>query len=108
MTDDKTPLKSSYELAMERFRKSDKEAGVERQPPTEAQKTAIAEIRSIYQAKIAELEILHSDRVRQTMDPSEQAVLADEHRRERARLTSQRDEKIDKARQDPEPEGSPR
>ena len=41
MADDKT-LKSSYELAMERFRKRDEESGVERRPVTGAQKAPIA------------------------------------------------------------------
>lgn len=98
MSDDKA-LKSSYEIAMERFRKSDEEAGVERAPLTEAQKAASAEIRSFYQAKIAELEILHQGRIRQTRDPAERATLEDEYRRERERLSFQRDTKIEKTRQ---------
>ena len=98
MADDKG-VKSAYELAMERFKKSDTEAGVERQAPTEAQKAAIAEIRSVYQAKLAELDILHAGHMRQTIDPDEQATIADAHRRERERLTSQRDAKIEKARE---------
>jgi hypothetical protein len=99
MGDDKV-LKSSYELAMERFRKSDEEAGGERKPPTEAQKEAIAEIRSFYQAKLAELEILHQGRMRQTRDPAERATLEDGYRHERERLSSQRDAKIEKSRQE--------
>ena len=54
--------KSAYELAMERLRKKDADAGIERQPVTEEQKSVIAEIRNFYQAKIAELEVLHQDR----------------------------------------------
>ena len=53
MADDQR-LKSSFELAMERLQKSDAAAGVERQPVTEAQKAAIAEIRNFYEAKLAE------------------------------------------------------
>ena len=45
MPDDSAP-KSAYELAMERLRKSDADAGIERQPVTDAQKAAIAEIRN--------------------------------------------------------------
>lgn len=96
------PLKSSYELAMERFQKKDEEAGVvEGEPPTPEQKAAIAEIRTVYQAKLAELEILHQGRARQMLDPAERAVLDDEYQRERGRLASQRDEKIEKARKSP-------
>jgi len=98
MADDKA-LKSSYELAMERFKKSDKEAGVEHTPLTEAQKAAVAEIRSFYQAKLAELEILHQGQMRKTREHSERATLEDHYRRERERLSSERDAKIEKARQ---------
>jgi hypothetical protein len=93
------PLKSSYELAMERLAKRDAESGVEREPTSPEQKAAVAEIRNFYEAKLAELEILHQGRVRRMLDPAERAVLTDEYQRERARLASQRDEKIEKARQ---------
>ena len=49
MADDK-PLKSALDLAMERLRQSDKDAGVESQPVTDAQKAAIAEVRNFYEA----------------------------------------------------------
>lgn len=94
-------LKSSYELAMERLRKSDEEAGVERRPVTEAQKAAIAEIRNFYEAKIAELEVLHQGRLRTTVDPGERAAREEEYRRDRERLSSEREAKIEKARNQP-------
>ena len=97
MADDKA-LKSSYELAMERFKKSDAEAGIERRPPTEAQKAAIAEIRNFYAAKLAELEVLHHGHLLTMMDPAERAAREEEYRRDRERLTSERDSKIEKAR----------
>jgi hypothetical protein len=54
------PLKSSYELAMERLRAKDREEGVEEDAPlTDAQKERIAEIRRDAKAKLAEMEILH-------------------------------------------------
>ena len=95
---DNTPLKSSLELAMERFRKSDAEAGIERRPPTEAQKAAIAEIRNFFEAKLAEVEVLHQGRLRTTVDPAERAEREQEYRRDRERLTSERDAKIERAR----------
>src|SRR3989442_779821 len=58
MTDEK-PLKSSLELAMERLRKKDADAGIESVPITDAQKEAIAEARNFYDSKIAEQEVLH-------------------------------------------------
>ncbi len=97
MGDDKK-LKSSYELAMERLGKSDAEAGVERQPVTDAQKAAIAEIRNFYEAKIAEVEVLHQGRLRTMVDPAERATREEEYRRDRERLSSERDAKIEKAR----------
>jgi hypothetical protein len=96
-TDNKPP-KSSYELAQERFRKRDEEAGVERRPLSEAQKASVAEIRAFYLAKIAELEVLHQGRLRSTVDPAERTTLEDEYRRERARLSSERDAKVETAR----------
>ena len=50
MSDDK-PLKSAYELAMERLRAKDREAGIEESAPlTPEQKQAIAELRRKAQA----------------------------------------------------------
>ncbi len=97
MTQDAAP-KSAYELAMERLKQKDADAGIERQPVTDAQKAAIAEIRNRYEAKLAEQELLHQGRMRATMDPAEHAAFEQEYRRERERLTSERDAKIDKAR----------
>src|SRR5215467_819259 len=97
MSDDTAP-KSAYELAMERLRKKDEEAGIERRPPTEAQKAAIAEIRNVYEAKLAQLDVMHESKMRVSMDPEVRATLEQEHRRERERLTSERDAKVAKAR----------
>jgi hypothetical protein len=97
MADDKG-LKSSFDLAMERFRKSDEEAGVEWRPLSEAQKAAIAEIRNFYQAKIAEVEVLHQGRMRTTIDPAERATREEEYRRDREHLSSERDAKIERVR----------
>jgi hypothetical protein len=84
---------------MERFKKSDTEAGVEQKPLTEAQKAAIAEIRNFYKAKLAELEILHQGKMRTTPEHSERATLEDHYRREREHLSSERDARVEKARQ---------
>ncbi len=97
MADDKS-LKTSYELAMERLRKNDAGAGIEGRPLTEAQKVAIAEVRTTYQAKIAEQEILHQSRLRQTVDPTERESLEADFRRDRERLVAERGAKIEKIR----------
>ena len=103
MDEDKGP-KSAVELAMERLRKRDEEAGIDRRPPTDAQKARIAEIRNFYAAKIAELEVLHEGERRTSADPAEHAELEQRYRRERERLSSERDAKIEKARRDETPE----
>lgn len=97
MTDDTGP-KSAYELAMERLRKKDADAGIQRQPVSDAQKAAIAEIRNFYEAKLAEMEVLHQGRMRASVDPGERETAEQEYRRERERLTTERDAKIEKAR----------
>ena len=97
MPDDNAP-KSSYELAMERLRRKDAEAGVESQSITDAQKEAIAEVRNFYEARLAELEILHQSKMRGSVDHAERETFAQEYRRDRERLTSERDLKIEKLR----------
>jgi hypothetical protein len=83
---------------MERLRKQDEEQGIERKPLTDAQKAEIAEIRSVYQAKIAELELRQEGNRWKTPDPAEQIKLEEDYRRDRDRLTSERDAKIERVR----------
>lgn len=92
------PLKSSFELAMERLRKQDADAGVEEHTLTDEQKSAIAEIRNFYKAKIAQEEVLQQSRLRSTFDPAEVETIEAQLRRERERLASERDAKIEKVR----------
>jgi hypothetical protein len=96
MTD--KPLKSSLELAMERLAKKDADAGIESTPLTDAQKAAIAEARNFYEAKIAELEVLHQSKINGTFDPAERDTLDQQYRREREHLTTGRDNKIARLR----------
>ena len=97
MTDNQAP-KSAYELAMERLKKKDADEGVERKPITDTQKAAIAEIRNFYESKLAEVELLHQGRMRASFDPAERDKLDEEYRRDRERLTNERESKIAKAR----------
>jgi len=90
--------KSSLELAMERLRKKDEAAGVERQVLTDEQKAAIAELRNLYGAKLAQAEVLHQGALGGTFDPAERAVLEERYHRERDRLTSELESKVEKAR----------
>jgi hypothetical protein len=97
MTNDQAP-KSAYELALERLKKKDAEAGVEHRPLTDAQKASIAEVRNFYESKLAELEVLHQGQMRRTADPAERTAREEEYRRDRERLNSERDSKIEKVR----------
>ena len=94
---DKGP-RSAYEIAMERLQRKDAESGVERRPLTDQQKAAIAEVRNVYEAKLAQEEVLHASALRRTPDPAERAVLEERYRRDRERLGSERDMKIERIR----------
>ena len=93
-------IKSSFELAMERLRKKDAEEGVTSQPLTDQQKAAIAEMRSVYDAKIAEQDILQQSAMKNMAgaDPAEVEEISRRFRRERERLASERDTKVEAIR----------
>lgn len=92
-------LKSRLELAMERLRKQDEEAGVDQQPLTDEQRNAIAEIRNFYEAKLAEIDIMVQGKLQATAwDPEARALVEEAYRHDRERLTSERDNKIEKVR----------
>ena len=92
--------KSAYELAMERLRKQDADAGVVEQKLTAEQKAAIAEARSIYEARVAELQILQRDKRFTIRDTAELVAMDDEYRRDMERYASERDAKIKKIREE--------
>jgi len=91
--------KSAYELAMERLRQKDREAGVEERPLTEQQKAAIGEARQIYQARMAEREILHRDALQKAQSREDVDKLESELAIDRDRLASDRDRKITEIKQ---------
>jgi hypothetical protein len=70
--------KTAYELAMERLRSKEKAAGAEERPLTDKDRAAIAEVRKIHEAKLAEREILHQHALRQAKSHEEVAKLAEE------------------------------
>ena len=91
--------KSAFELAMERLRKQDKEAGVEEQAAvTDEHRAAIAEARSVAEARLAEGEILHRSKLAGVADPEAREVLEKQYRRDRERIVSDRDRKIEEIR----------
>lgn len=83
---------------MERLKKKDAEAGIEAVSLTDEQKAAIAEARNFYDSKIAEQEVLYQSKMRGSLDPAERETLSEMYRIDRARLTSDRDAKIEKLR----------
>ena len=91
--------KSALELVMERLRKKDAEAGVTETPLTDAQRAAIAEARSVYEARVAERRIMHQSAVVRTLDPEERQALDDALRHDLERFDSDRDSKIRKIRE---------
>lgn len=96
MTSDK-PLKSAFELAMDRLKARDAAEGVEEAKPlTKAQKERIAELRSEAQAKLAELEILHRKNLAGTSDPEAIKKLEENYAIDRSRAESRRDAEIAK------------
>ena len=97
MTDDGAP-KTAYELILERLRKKDREEGVEERPLTDEQRAEIAGIRKVYEARLAEREILHQSSLRKTEDPGEREAVEEQYRRDRERPGSDRDGKIEKIR----------
>lgn len=83
---------------MERLRKKDAEQGIVERPLTDEQRKEIAELRSTYEARLAQAEVMHRDALNKTRDPEAADVIEQEYRRERERLTSERDAKIETIR----------
>jgi hypothetical protein len=94
--------KSALELAMERLKKQDAAAGVVEHKLTDAQKAAIAEARSMYEARVAERQIMHREKQLTTYDPAQVETIEQEYRRDLERFASDRDGKIARIRQETE------
>lgn len=90
-------MKSAYELALERLEKQ----GIER--PREESfgdelREKIAEARRKAEARVAELEILHKNRLKSIHDPAQRQEEEEEYVRERRRIEDDRDRKIEDLR----------
>jgi hypothetical protein len=90
--------KSAYELAMERLRRKDAEQGITERPLTDEQKAEIADIRRVYEARLAQAEVMYRSALNKTMDPEAIATLEQNYVHDRERLVSERDSKIEKVR----------
>lgn len=91
--------KSALEIAMERLRKKDADEGVVQQTLTDEQKAAIAEIRSVYQAKLAHAEVMHKAALMNTLDATPGAIAEEQYQRDRERFVFERDKKIAQIRE---------
>lgn len=90
-------MKSAYELALERLEKQ----GIERpreESFSDAIRDQIAEARRKADARLAELEILHKDRLKGVYDPAKRQEDEEEYVRERRRIEDDRDRKIEELR----------
>jgi len=96
--DKATGMKSSYELALERMEKQ----GIER-PREETfgdeKREKIADARRKAEAKLAELEILHKNRLKTMVDPTQRQEEEDNYRRERRWIEDERERKIAEVRE---------
>jgi len=91
-------MKSAYELALERLEKQ----GIER--PREETfgdelREKIADVRRKAEAKLAELEILHQNRLKTIFEPAKRQEEEEEYVRERRRIEDERERKIEELRQ---------
>jgi hypothetical protein len=104
MSDD-APLKSAYELAMERLEAEDRDAGVEESKPlSPGQKAAIAELRQRAKAKLAEIEILHrKDLAAAAADPEKLTKLEEQYETDRRRVESTLESDVARVRRGEKP-----
>ncbi len=92
--DDET--KSAVELAMEKLRAR---GDFTETSLTDAQKAEIADIRSLYQSKIAELEIHEAAKMKQAATLEELETMKEALAKEKERLSHEMEDKVKKVRQ---------
>lgn len=100
MSDKASGMKSAYELALERLERQ----GIERPREdalTDAVRQQMAEVRSKAEARIAELEILHKNRLKGILDPLKRQEEEDDYVRERQRIENDRESRLDALRGKP-------
>jgi len=93
-------LKTSYELAMERLKGANPDAGKEK-PLTAAQKEKIAEARRVSSARLAELEMHFNDPQKRPRDPAEAEKADAEYQIDRQRVIADLERKIAEIRRGP-------
>jgi hypothetical protein len=91
MTEPGDEPKSALELAMERLGEGPRGHGGARSAASSAPPSPTS---AGHDAKLAEREIFHRDALRKARDADAVAVLEEEYRRDRERLSSERDRKV--------------
>ena len=92
-------MKSAYELALERMEKQ----GIDRPREdslSERVREEMAEVRRRADAKVAELEILHKDRLAKMHDPGQREEEIQDFKREKQRAEEDRDRKLGRLRKE--------
>jgi hypothetical protein len=97
MTENDNP-KTALEVAMERLKQRDADAGIVNLPTTSEQKAAIAEARSVHAAKIAELEILQRSKSFGVLDPADRERIDADYRDQLRRLNEDLARKVERIR----------
>ena len=96
VAEDDAPLKSAYELAMERLRAQDKGR---REPLTDEQKAEIARLRQEAEAKLAEMQILHRDELAAAAeDPAAVQKIEEHYQIDRRRVESNLESSVERVR----------
>ncbi len=90
--------RSALDIVMDRLRRKDAEAGTIDTPLTDQQRTAIAEVRRVYEAQVAERRIMHQSAVAGLFEPDQLAEREAEMRRDLDRFERERDEKVKRIR----------
>jgi len=102
MAKDSKPLKSAYELAMERLEAEDAKKGRQRKALSKEQKAEIADLRAAARAKLAELEILHRDKLTELQTDPERAAelkeLEEHYEIDRRRVESDLEAKLEQVK----------
>ena len=101
------PMKSAYELAMERLKAEDKQAAVEAPKKlTHEQKETIADLRQRAKAKLAEIEILHQKELATGVaEPEQLTKLEERYETDRRRAERSMESAIERVRNGEDPSG---
>lgn len=91
--------RSALDIVMDRLRRKDAEAGTIDTPLTDQQRTAIAEVRRVHEAQVAERRIMHQSSVAGIFEPDQLAERDAEMRRDLDRFERERDEKVKRIRE---------